>query len=411
MVDRIYGYQFSGIEYYTTFEKEDCGFVRLDGRSKRRFYLDSYPGYSIKKDMYVIVDGEIPETNDLVEITSYDVEKEHIETKNGFEYLTTKYVQKWKKINPQKIINRKPLPSEEFINYFRCPFVSENMDLYDTAKCMAMYAVSSHIKGFDNVGGIHSGTRITEKQANVLNKLLNGIPTEFKKIASDKYYVSIKQNKAPTFQNKSEININYLNPESVFCQIPLYLNLDLKRKSDYFENLEHMEPLIQAQIRDAVLFKPDISDMEKKRLLDYTYEMMEHYKDNSTLGFHLDLSATAAKISTALARTQYDKELSKKVIEDSVQTWIDNFDFVSKRIGSNLNLEEESRLSRPTLMLYGTLEDTHGIDTQIMIEDAQKVSKLNEWEFEAALSELKMKNAIMCPDNYSIRLIDLKLKH
>jgi hypothetical protein len=409
LTERNYGFQFSGIEYYTTFEKENCGFVRFDGRSKRIFYLDCYPGYSIKKDKYVIVEGEVPENNDLIEILSFETDKRPISTRNGFEYAITKTVHKWKKVDPQKIITRKPLPPEEFINYFTYPFISDSK--YDTAKCLAMYAVSSYVQGYDGVGGIHSGVKIPDKKVTVLNRLLYGIPDEFRQKSSDRYYETTKQNKPLNYQGKSEVNINYLNPKSIYVHIPLFLNLEIKRKSDYLENLKHMEPLIQAQIRDAVLFKPDISESMKKYLVDRTYEMIEKYKDKSERGFYLDLSSTAAKVSTALARTEYGKKLTKSVIDDGVQTWIDNYDFATKRFGSNINVKEESRLSNDALMLYITLEDTYGIDDDIPLNEARIVSKMSEWEFEGAIAELRRKNAVICPDNYSIRLIHLTLNH
>lgn len=410
--NREFGYELSGVEHKLIFDNDDMGFVRFDGRSRHLFYLDPSPFLQTpKREFYMISDESVPtpNKNDLIKVTSFETERVVRGTFANLVNIDVRHVKAWKKVDPKKLLHRKVMDQEEYVNFFKHPFQSADENRDSISQCLAMCSVSSNAIGINEKGGIDSGIIAKKSGWDSFVSLQKLIPREFKNTRSPYFYHSSRLEKNLNPSGSREINLSILMPKETFVHVPIVFDVEMRPRTAYSTDVSFEIPFVRAHLLDALMFQPEISEKAEKCLTDQIYEMTETFTHSSNFVYKQDLGAAAPKLGSSIARMNLSNEVSVSNVREGFDIWMDMFAHASKFQKSNLSPGEIFRLSKEAAQLYLQLEDTFGIDISISMADVEKISLLTPFELSDALASLRSAGAIYSPRVDSIKLLSFKL--
>lgn len=405
--NREWGYQLSGIEYSLIFEKEDMGFVRFADRSQKLFYLDPSPFLdTVKPELYVLENGVSPKRGELIEVTVSQTDSEVILEKDVYKRMKYKFVKDWQKSDPNKLIHRKTVDTYEFKDFFSRPFKSnnkENIDFNHTVGCcLSLYAVSSpQISDFEK-GGLHSGMLGRKREWNTVKRIMNVIPNEFKQVSSRNFYRILDNEESINPIDSTEVSLAYFNPSKIPVQIPIVM--DVEPVSDFY-NIDYEIPMIRSHILDAILHQPEIPKKLESYVTDCVYNLIDDVKKSGRMPYKQDLSAIP-KLSLAIARINFENELTKNDAIECVDLWGEMFKKAKKITSTQLDSKNIYKLSENARKVYIDLHEIFGKDVMINRENLATRLKISEWDLEDILLELNQKGAIFSPGIKQIRILD-----
>ncbi|WP_342304708.1 hypothetical protein [Methanolobus sp. ZRKC5] len=406
--NREFGYELSGVEHKLIFDNDEMGFVRFDGRSRYLFYLDPSPFLPTpKREYYIITDESVPtpNQNELIKVTSFETERVVRGTFANLVNIDVRHVKAWKKVDPKKLLHRKVMDQEEYVNFFKHPFQSADENLDSISQCLAMCSVSSNAIGINEKGGIDSGIIAKKSGWNSFVSLQKLIPREFKSAKSPYFYSSSELEKNLNPLGSREVNLSILMPKETFVHVPIVLDAEMRPKSAYSADVSFEIPFVRAHLLDALMFQPEISQKAEKCLTDRIYEMTETFTHSSNFVYKQDLGAAAPKLGSSIARMNFSNEVSVSNVREGFDIWMDMFAHASKFKKSNLSPSEIFRLPKEAAQLYLQLENTFGIDVTISMVDVEKTSLLTPFELSNALASLRSAGAIYSPRIDFIKLL------
>ncbi|WP_292468310.1 hypothetical protein [Methanolobus sp.] len=410
--NREFGYELSGVEHKLIFESDEMGFVRFDGRSRRLFYLDPSPFLSTpKRDIYIIADESvpIPKMNDLIKVTSFETERVVKGTFDNLVNIDVRYVKAWIKIDPNKLLHRKVMDQEEYINFFKHPFNRADENIDSISQCLAICSVSSNAIGINEKGGIDSGIIAKKSGWNSFLSLQKVIPREFKSVKSPYFYSSSAVEKKINPLGSMEVNLSILMPKETFVHLPIVFDAEMRPKSDYSADVSFEIPFVRAHLLDTLMFQPEITQKAEKCLTDRIYEMTETFTSSHNFVYKQDLGDAAPKLGSSIARMNFSNEVSVANVREGFDIWMDMFVHASKFKKSNLSSGEIFRLPKEAAQLYLQLEDTFGIDVIISMKDVETISLLSPFELSNAIAALRNAGAIYSPRLDFIKILSFKL--
>lgn len=400
--ERIYGSQLATIERELLFKRENTGFVRFDGNSRRTFYLDPSPFLrSNKNEVFYLTGGKAPARNSLVEVHVTGSEVIHREGKGGFSKTTVKFVDSWEGIAPASISKtRGLLDFEEVIDWFRMPYVGDKGVLDCIGMGSALY-ISSAPPYSRHVGGINAAVLGKQKSWNGYTGSMNTvIPTDFRRASSDYYYRISEQDRYIGPEGKRELSLSCLNPTMTPMQLPIILDVeDVKSRSKINEYCKEDYPVLGAHLIDSLLVNPSIPGTLEPYIAEKTYELKNDLMDMGGLPYNQDLGSAISLMGLAYARLQHKTECSKEDIKEVFEFWADMTHNASRELSTPASLTELYSLRRDESTLYKDLCSAFGTDVDVPVPEAKKATALNEPAFEDALLKLNLKGYVLLMDN------------
>ncbi|WP_319507145.1 hypothetical protein [uncultured Methanolobus sp.] len=410
--NREFGYELSGVEHKLIFDNDEMGFVRFDGRSRRLFYLDPSPFLPTpKREFYIIADGSVPKpnNNDLIKVTSFETERVVKGTFDNLVNIDVRYVHAWEKINPKKILHRKVMDQEEYVNFFKHPFNRADEKIDSISQCLAMCSVSSNAIGINEKGGIDSGIIAKKSGWDSFLSLQKLVPGEFKSAKSPYFYSSSEVEKKINPLGSMEVNLSILMPKETFVHVPIVFDAEMRPKSAYSADLSFEIPFVRAHLLDALMFQPEITQKAEKCLTDRIYEMTETFTNSPNFLYKQDLGDAAPKLGSSIARMNFSNEVSVDNVREGFDIWMDMFAHASKFQKSNLSPRDIFRLPKEAAQLYLQLEDNFGIDMVISMTDVETMSLLTPFELSNAIAALRSAGALYSPRIDFIKLLAFKV--
>lgn len=408
--NREYGFEFSGTEYSLIFEHDNMGFVRFGGRSNKIFYLDPSPFLPTpKNEKYILEKCQPPKNGELIRITSLETETVVRQKFGLFNNVEIKYVRAWEKVSPNKLIHRKVLNSDEFIDFFKIPYIGTSDEIKDVAKGLALYCISSPLTGSNNKGGIDAAMLTGKNQWSAFKKLMPVIPNNFKKTTSANFYgiMEKEQNIQPV--NSLEISRAFKNPNDLSVHIPITLKqFELKKSEYYKKNIDFQIPMMRSHLLDALLFEPEIKSNAESHIIDTMYDMIDKVKSAKTMTYKQDLGNLTSKLSSGFARLEFQEEVTKENIKESKVWWEDMFAH-SQQVKAPGFKNTQSKRSIAAQNLYYDLQNIFGFESGFSIDRIKEEIKCSEWILEDAIAELKSSGAVYSPPNADMKLIDFRI--
>ncbi|NOR48302.1 MAG: hypothetical protein GQ533_09715 [Methanosarcinaceae archaeon] len=407
--NREYGFEFSGTEYSLIFEHDNMGFVRFAGRSKKIFYLDPSPFLPTpKKEKYILEKCQPPKNGELIRVTSLETETVVRQKFGLFNNVEIKYVRAWEKINPNKLIHRKVLHQDEFIDYFKIPFIGISDHIEPISRCLALYCVSSPSIGSNHKGGIDTAMLTGKNQWSAFKKLMSIIPNNFKKTTSSYFYGMIEKEKNIQPVNSLEVSRAFKNPIDLFVHIPVTLKVELKKSEYYRENIDFQIPMMRSHLLDALLFRPEIQSNVESHIIESIYDMIENVESNKMMTYKQDIGNASPKLSSAFARLNFSEKVTKENIKESKSMWEDMF--VRSQQEKAFDLPKvQSKRSIDAQNLYYDLHNIFGVESVFSMDQIKEETKYSEWILGDAIAELQRCGAVYSPTNTNMKLIDLKI--
>ena len=404
LTNRENGYQLSGTEYSLIFENKDIGFVRFADRNDKLFYLDpSLFLNTVKPEYYILENCLPPKKGELIQVSVSQTDSKIYKDKDAYSRIIIKYVQNWKKLDPNKLKRRKTVQTYEFKDFFTRPFKGNRDFIEKVGCCLSLYAVASpQISDFEK-GGLNSALLSKKREWNTFKRIMNVIPDELKQVSSRNYYKILDHEEQVNPINCSEVSLAFLNPSTIPVQIPIAM--DVEPISDYYSNIEYEIPMIRSYILDALLYQPEIPKKLDSYVTDCVYSLIEDVKKSGRIPYSQNLGSAIPKLSLSFARLNFETELTKTDIIECVDLWSEMFKRAKKISSTQLNPNDFYKLSENARKIYIELHEIFGIDVVIDKEDLKKVLKIPEWDLEETLQELNLKGAIFSPDNEHIKIL------
>jgi hypothetical protein len=410
LADRSSGFQFSGTEQTLIFEKDNIGFVRFDGRSKTRFYLDPSPFLKTpKNEVYILENCAPPEEGDLIEVTSTESDSEICGSYGNYKIIKVKYVCGWERRSPNSYIRSKGIDPEDYINFFNRPFSGAPEYMEQLSFCLALCTMSSPTIGSNGKGGIDSGIYAKKDSWGSYRRLMSIVPKDFRDVHSRFYYNQFDKEKELISMKSEEVNIAVLDPLRWPVHVPISFNTDIRRVADYKEDLDYEIPLLRAYLLDSLMFKPEpTSKSVEKHLIDLIYDMVAKFTSYKSISYNIDLGSAAPKFCSAFARLRLSEKISKAEVDECGILWMDMFHHSIRVANSNLSPQKLFSLTPQAFQLYHYLENIHDVGVRIPISEVYSSPNINPWEIEEAIATLRKIGAIYSPTNQYITLIDFQ---
>jgi hypothetical protein len=407
--DRIYGSQMSTIERELLFNRENTGFVRFDGNSRRTFYLEPSPFLvSGKNEVFYLISGKAPGKNELIKAEVADSEIIHRGGKGGFSKTKVNFVKSWETIDPNSISKTRSLMDfEEVIDYLKMPYVGDKGVLDCIGMGSALY-ISSTPPYTRHVGGINAAVLGKQKSWNAYTGSMNAvIPSDFRRASSDYYYKLSEQDREFETGTRREVSLSYLNPAVTPMQLPLILDIeDVKSRSKINAYCKEDYSVLNAHLLDTLLMNPFIPVSLDPYITEKTYELRNDLIDMGGLPYNQDLGSAISLMSLAYSRLQHKTECSKDDVKEVFDFWVDMTHNVSRELSTPVTLTELYSLRRSEKTLYTDLCAAFGTDVDVSVEEAKKATSLKESQFEAALEKLNLKGYVLLMGNYeAIRIL------
>ncbi len=361
-----------------------------------------------KPEIYILENCPPPKKNKLIEVRVFDKDEKISNNKGNFSKTTIKYVHSWKQIDPSTLIHRKTRTSQEFIDFFKIPFVGETDYIEMMSNCISLYAISSPQLLEDEKGGLNTALLGKKNQWNAFKRLMDIIPKEFKKPTSNNFYKFFENETVINPVDSSEISLAYYNPPTIPVQIPVSLDAETKAVSHYKENVEFEIPMIRSYIIDSLLYQPEIPAKLDSDITNCVYELVDKFKKDGYVPYNQDLGSVIPKLSSSISRLNFNEMTTKEDINNSFVLWSEMFEHSKKIVSTQLPISKLIRLSDNAKKLYIDINDAFGTDELINKVYIMKISNLYDWEIEDAIRELNLSGAIIRPNNNHIKLLELR---
>jgi hypothetical protein len=385
--ERHRSYQWAQIER-KLIDSDNIGFVRPIDPKGIVFYLDPSPFLLTQKNIFYICQETIPpKRGELVRVTVKSEEEEYERERwnysdgsPSFHRNVFKFINSWIKVDPNLIATkRKIIEPIELMNYFTAPFIGDETYVEKASTCAVLSFLSASPVG-QGIGGINTAVIGKLKFWKPFERMMNIIPTDFKRPSADYYYLFSKMEKEVHLTNNKEVNLTFHNPEHTPMHIPLVMNPDPDFSSkkikprDVKEN-EHLEPFIVSYLIDSLLFKPEISLTNDKILTDCTYEISQDIAGAGYSPCNLDLGSILPKLSTAFSRLNSEITVKSEYIKSSEELWLDMYYESKKYYSTPFHVEELFKMGDQDRRLYVHLINSFGIEH--LIPEKEFITSLN----------------------------------
>lgn len=420
--NRMYGYEFSGLEHHLLFGKENIdlekdnavlvkdhmGFAKKMHNLPNTFQLNPSPFYNMDTNhYYVFVKPPFPDEKTIVKATVTETEKMVDGYPPDISYIYLHYVASWIKVDPKKITQRQMLDQEEFISYFTGGVKGDVSAIETLGNVLSICSVSSPQYLDFECGGMNTAIFGKKKDWNAYKRKFSVIPTELLSPKSDIRYQFIdKPINVPT-KSKAEINIAVHNPENMPIQLPIQISskkndIELMPLNTYKEDMDYLSPLVTGRILDSLIFQPKITKSLEKTVDNAFYDLINELRSSTGISYNQDIGSVVPKLSMAIARTKLTEKTTKDEIRTSVDTWIDMFHYT---ITDTTKASKERKLSTDAQVLHGEMLNGFITDTKMSIDDIREITKLNEQRFLDALRELHQRGLVIMYSGNRVHLM------
>ncbi|KKH15820.1 hypothetical protein [Methanosarcina mazei] len=420
--DRVYGFEFSGLEYQIIFKGLDMGFVRYIGRSKSKFYFTPLPFTNENRTgiTYYLDEGcPAPEPKKLILVTHSEefIEKKQPEDNSlFFQTEVSKVVKAWEEKDPNTIFRRRNLLYEDYVNYFQEGFRANAPDVQiEPISCaMAIYSASSPVLGANEKGGINAALRYG-KEMKLWTRfidLVKIVPRELKQTTSPCFFKYAKEEQIINPLASEEVNLAYPDPKELLAQIPIsLLRLEADTSDSYKKFVQETLPHVRAYELDALLFTPDITHSADKWMEEAIYELQTTIEQSEFMNYNQDMGMALPKISASLARLHFDTEIKKEHIKEAFETWGEAYQssfYWDTRAASPENLIKARRLGMDAKKLYFHILEHYSIGELIPKSMLRETGLVSEFCLDDAISSLLKNGAIYYPDLHHFKLIEIR---
>jgi hypothetical protein len=408
----MYGYSFSEIEKDLLFRRKDTGFVRYLTKDGSLFYLDPSPFFKTqKREVYAALCPSPPERT-LVKVAVSDIKENITKDSSGYYRLIIKCASAWEKIDPGSLIRKKSLlHPEEVKEFFKLPFVGEEDKIERIALCSTLFTLSAPPQLFEK-GGITAAVLGKKKNWAGFRKGMEIIPPELKKVSSEYYYRLFRKEEQQEPVLSREVNLAYLNPETIPLHIPLVLDADMRSSSTYKEAFLVQKPLITAFMLDALMLEPVVSENLEQYITDAMYELVLDVKGSGSLPYTQDFGSLLPRLGASFARYNSRFDVDKTDIKRGIDLWSEMFYHAKKLMSAEHPVARMYRLSDKARTLYLDMTDTFGHDTPIPVLEIAKNIPIfkNTDDYEEALDELNRNGLLIRLNNKIIKVLDFGKK-
>jgi hypothetical protein len=413
--ERGSGYELSGFEQTMIFQKEDRGYVRWRNKSMGMYYLDPSPFENTPyKELYISPLKNLPPKDQFIKVTvmETDVFKDVNPVTGEVIQIDLKFVSGFEIRDPNEIRGNRLLNPEEFVNAAALPISDKNLPFEQIKECLGMYMVASPKVSEIEQGGINTvilgDTQTHNKWVN-FQRMTSIIPSEFRYVASKKYYKAIESGAVPKAKNCEEVSLAFLNREDVPIQIPMpFDDLEFKPYMSYKEDFMERKPMARAFLLDSLLYTPEISFSLRRRVEEQMVFMVEDTLASEDLPCYQDVGSAATRLTLSVARLNFQQFASLQDMKKGVSLWYDAMDKSKRDMqrkgakGKNFN----KKANTPNAdLLFSVIEDLNDRGIPLTRANVFACAMLPEYDFEEAIFKLKMQGKIYFPEKDLIALI------
>jgi hypothetical protein len=404
----MYGYSLSEIEKEILFRQKHLGFVRPANTEGTVFYLDPSPFLKTqKREVYIALCPPV-EKNALVRVSVSDTREEILKDTSGYFRLLIHQVSSFERIDPTSLARSRPLLDPvEVTDFFRLPYIGEEEIVDEIAMCSAIYAVSSPPLP-DQKGGINAAVLGRSKPWGGFKRNMDIIPSDLKRESSDFFYrLSLQEEEYADIRSR-EVSLAFLNPEHVPMHIPLVLDVEMKKLSNYRETHEVQKPLVTAFMLDALMIHPVVPDRLQGSMVNAMYDLVSDVKGSGSVPYAQDFSSLTSRLGASFARYNVRFNVQSNDIEKGISLWSDMFYRAKKMVSTQHPVTQLYRLSDEARRLYIDLNDVYGIENPIMVSEipAHVSSVKNLHDYEYALDDLNRQGLLIRLNHRTIKLLD-----
>ena len=241
-----------------------------------------------------------------------------------------------------------------------------------------------------------------KREWNTVKRIMNVIPNEFKQVSSRNFYRILDNEERINPIDSTEVSLAYFNPSKIPVQIPVVM--DVEPVSDFY-NIDYEIPMIRSHILDAILHQPEIPKKLESYVTNCVYDLIDDVKKCGRIPYKQDLSVIP-KLSLAIARINFENELTKNDAIECVDLWGEMFKKAKKITSTQLDSNNIYKLSENARKVYIDLHEIFGKDVMINRENLATRLKIPEWDLEDILLELNQKGAIFSPSMKQIKILD-----
>ncbi len=311
------------------------------------------------------------------------------------------------KYDTNKITRRRRLfDPEDIANFFKSPYLGSKDIIEEIGLCSALYAVSSPPIS-NEIGGINAAVMGKKRPWVGFKTTMGVIPKEFQQSSSQNFYKISDKEIVINPRRNIEVNLAYLNPESIPMHIPLALEVKAKTVSKYKENIKAESPLVRAYILDSLIIQPAIPNNLESYLTDSIYSLINDFKGAGWVPYKQDLGSVVPKISLSFARLYSELKITKKYIREAVDIWSNMFYLAKQAVSTQLPVAKLYELGDNERKLYAELTDIFGADVSIPEPEAIKNASLSELDYAEAIKNLNIHGLIIKMPNKHIKVIEL----
>lgn len=289
------------------------------------------------------------------------------------------------------------------------PFSGRKVDFKRTVTGIASYLTSNpqlldFEKGGSNV--LFFGNKTTVERTNLLNILTSLIPTELKSARSPFYYTTLQEDKIVSPVNSIEVSPAYLNSKEVPIHLPIYFDLNFKKKSYYLSDFKHYAPMLTTYILDGLMFQPEIPESLDKHMQDNIQEIFDTVTFHDTLPYQQNIGSSLSKISLSQARFNHKLEVSKDDLKNSTELITESFKDAVTYMKFGYDIDRVYRVDMNSAKLLKLIKEMVETEVPTTIPEVFKRSNFSEWDFERALTKLSNACYIYFLSNNTIRLLE-----
>jgi hypothetical protein len=413
LAKRWHGYELSGTEMQLIFDHDDIGFVRYDGRSRNRAYLDPSPFLPTpKRDVYEFECKQLPREGDLIEVLHCEPEKKVVGPDHKWDYLFVKHIKNWVKVSPNKYIQSKAMKPDEYTEFFGEPFKgNEKTDIDELAFNMALSSVSSPMIGANGKGGIDTGIFGKKEVWAPFKDVMSLIPSDFRKVKSKYYYEQAEKDISSNPVKSKEVNLSMLRPESTAIHIPMLIDGEVRSKKQYKENVLYQVPWMRAYMLDTLLFEPEPSSKKvDKIMVDMLHSILNEVSSTKSMAYNLDIGSTASKLSSAFARLKLSDVFTEADVIECGERWMESYKHSMRIETTGMDIEHMFKMTGDEFRLFQELKEKYGLEEIIPMSVLRDIQTVDVWLIEDAFNGLRKKGALICPkENENIKLTDFKM--
>lgn len=402
-------------EYNTDLEKDNAdhikdhmGFVKKIHDIPNTYQLNPSPFYNRDTNhYYVFVKPPFPDEKSIVKANVTETEKIVDGYPPDVSYIFLHYVTSWTIVDPKKLTSRHMLDKEEFIGYFTEGIKGDVSVIETIGNVLSICAVSSPKYLGSECGGMSTAMFGKKENWITFKRKLSVIPKELLSPKSEIRYQFIdKPINIPT-ENKTEINIAVQNPENIPIQIPFQItskrnDVELMPLNTYIGDMDYLSPMVTGRILDSLMFQPKITKSLEKTVDNAVYDLINELKSSTGISYNQDIGSVVPKLSAAIARTDLTEKMNKEEIRTTVDTWTDMFHYTRT---DNIKDQKERKLSSDAMRLHGEILNAFETDQKVSIDEIRANTKFNEQRFMDALRELHQRGLVIMYEENRVHIM------